>query len=285
MDFIFKDLDDAIWLHEYFIKKNHTTWFHETIFQNQKQFSLTVNVDLVSIKDIQAGIIQFIIMKKRIDWIRDILKEYFYYKEDTEQNNILDIVIEMFNGERKELTNIIGPIDDRAMIEGAIFPLFEQYDPISFDSLIKFRLKTYFERLVQYVEIAIDEYKMEQEYQVFVQTLRDYLSSREPKLEIIRIFFGENGKFYNKHFKEITKKEIADLMDRRLLTNHPVYIDSVTIAPLLSIAPKKIYLYIDSSENGLIRTIQNIFEERVILLRKEQFEIEKNSLSDYTLNQ
>lgn len=73
-------------------------------------------------------------------------------------------------------------------------------------------------------------------------------------------------------------------MDRRLLTNHPIYIDSVTIAPLLSIAPTKIYVYIDSEENGLIRTIQNIFEERVILLKKEHFAKDKQLVMKNMIN-
>ncbi|MGE6259312.1 putative sporulation protein YtxC [Heyndrickxia sporothermodurans] len=278
MDFIFKNMEDAIWLHEYFIKRNQMFWFHESFFQNQKQYFITADEDTVPLKDVQVGFFQFIIKKKRIDWIKDILKEYFYYKEESEQNNIIDIVIDMLNGERKELTDIIGKINEEEMIMEAIFPLIKHQESISFDSVIKFRLKDYFEKLIQYVEMAIDEYKMEQEYQVFIQTLRDYLSTREPKLETVRILLEDNSIFYNTHFKEITKQELTDLMDRRLLTNHPIYIDSVTIAPLLSIAPRKIYLYNDSLDNGLIRTIQNIFEERVILLKKEQFKKGKSSI-------
>ncbi|MGE8206352.1 putative sporulation protein YtxC [Heyndrickxia sp. NPDC080065] len=283
MDFIFKEIDDAIWLHEYFIKRNKNVWFHETIFQNQKQYFLTIDVNVVPKEEVKSGFIKFIIMKKRVDWVKDILKEYFYYKEDSEQNNILDIVIEMFNGERKELTNNIGKMNDEEMIQEAIFPLFEQHESVSFDSLIKFRLKKYFDQLIQYVEMAIDEYKMEQEYQVFIQMLRDYLHKREPLMNTIRIYFGSKVRFYNEQFKELSREEISDLLDRRLLTNHPVYIDSVTIAPLLSIAPKNIYLYVDSEENGLNRTIQNIFEERVVLLRKEQFWLEKSTLADDTV--
>ncbi|QQZ10643.1 putative sporulation protein YtxC [Heyndrickxia vini] len=285
MDFIFKELEDAIWLHEYFIKRDKTVWFHETIFQNQKQYFLSIDINLLSNTDIQEGFIQFILLKKRLDWVRDILNEYFYYKEESEQNNILDIVIEMFNGEREELTNIIGVINDEEMIQEAVFSLLEQHESVSFDSLLKFRLKAYFERLIHYVEMAIDEYKMEQEYQVFVQMLRDYLAKREPKMKIVRIYFEGYGKFFDEHFKEITKKDMNELMDRRLLTNHPVYIDSVTIAPLLSIAPTMIYVYIDSEENGLIRTLRNIFEERIILLKKEQFARDKQIVMKNTINQ
>lgn len=277
MDFIFKYLDDAVWLHEYFIKNDKEIWFHETIFQNQKQYFLTIDLSTISIENVQEGFIQFIIQKKRNDWVKDILGEYFFYKEEEEQNNILEIVIDMFNGDRPELTSIIGGINETKTIRQAISALLEQYDTVSFDSLTKFRLKEYYEQIIVYVELAIDEYKMEQEYQVFIQMLRDYLQNRDAKLNAVRIYFEEYSIFYNEQFQEMTKNEISNLMDRRLLTNHPIYIDSVTIAPLLSIAPKKIYLYADSFDNGLIRTLQNIFEERIILAKKDQFWQEKTA--------
>lgn len=61
------------------------------------------------------------------------------------------------------------------------------------------------------------------------------------------------------------------MIDRKLLSNHPVYVDSVTIAPLLSIAPSAIYLYSDDFEQPLVRTIRNIFEERLELSSIEAF--------------
>lgn len=61
------------------------------------------------------------------------------------------------------------------------------------------------------------------------------------------------------------------LVDRRLLFNHPVYIDSAVIAPLLSIAPNEILLYTDSEEKAIIRTLLNIFEERLKILPLADF--------------
>lgn len=56
------------------------------------------------------------------------------------------------------------------------------------------------------------------------------------------------------------------MIDRKLLVNHPVYVDSASIAPLLSIAPTTIFLYTKDPEEALVRTIKNIFEERVSIL-------------------
>lgn len=65
------------------------------------------------------------------------------------------------------------------------------------------------------------------------------------------------------------------MIDRKLLSNHPVYVDSATIAPLLSIAPSVVYVYTNDSEQPLVRTIKNIFEERVAVFRIECFNLKK----------
>jgi putative sporulation protein YtxC len=132
------------------------------------------------------------------------------------------------------------------------------------------------EKLEKYVEISIDEYKMEQEYQIFIQTLRDFVSSRAPKLSHLHIVLGEEVVFYDEHFRVITRSELMKMIDRKLLFNHPVYVDSTTIAPLLSITPSTFCLYTTDLELPLVRTIKNIFEERVIVESIKDFEDKKN---------
>ena len=58
------------------------------------------------------------------------------------------------------------------------------------------------------MEISIDEYKMEQEYQMFVQTLRDFLSIGNPKWTCLHLLFDEEITFYNEQFEEIKRGEL-----------------------------------------------------------------------------
>lgn len=68
-----------------------------------------------------------------------------------------------------------------------------------------FRLGKYYERLKGYVEAAIDEYKMEQEYQTFIQSLRDYVTRKEPVLDHVRIV--HDGHFVLWELKYISERE------------------------------------------------------------------------------
>lgn len=131
----------------------------------------------------------------------------------------------------------------------------------SFDSFVTFRLRPFINRLEKYVELSIDEYKMEQEYQMFIQTLRDFISSRSAQKNSLHLLIDEEVMFFNEHFSEIKRIELTKMIDRKLLFNHPVYVDSTTIAPLLSIAPQFIFYILK------IRT-NHLFERSKTFLRK-----------------
>jgi putative sporulation protein YtxC len=212
---------------------------------------------------IKESVYEFIALKKRDDWFREILSERFFYTDPNEQEQILEIIYSVIEGSREDLANFLQETDEKKYVFQAIDEFFKGSVSFSFDSFVVFRLKPFRDKLQNYVELAIDEYKLEQEYQMFVQTLREFLLGRPAQQETIHLILDEETTFYNHDFIEMKRNELIKGIDRKLLGNHPIYVDSVTIAPLLSMAPTQIYLYTNQPEQPLVRTIRNIFEERV----------------------
>lgn len=208
---------------------------------------------------------EFITNIKRDDWFREILKNHYFYEDLEVQQQIIDIIYSILEGQREDLTSFLKHSNEDPNIRAAIEHIFQADISFSFDSFLKFRLRPYLQSLEGYVEIAIDEYKMEQEYQMFVQMLRDFLINREPKMDVLHLLFDEEITFYNDQLVEMKRAELTRLIDRKLLVNHPVYVDSASIAPLLSLAPTTIFLYTKDPDEPLVRTIKNIFEERVTI--------------------
>lgn len=217
------------------------------------------------ITKVKNAFCEFIVKVKRDDWFKGILTEQFYYDDPEEQQQIIEIVYSILEGQREDLTVFLKETIEEEIVMEAVDQMFQENISFSFDSFLKFRLRTYFQLLESYVELSIDEYKMELEYQMFVQMLREFLANREPKMEILHLLFDEEITFFNHEFEEIKRAELIKLIDRKLLVNHPVYVDSASIAPLLSLAPTTIYLYTNHPDAPLVRTIKNIFEERVII--------------------
>ena len=270
-EIIFKQNGDAKNLQKFLEKESCDTLLHETLFQNQLHYIVSINKQENELL-ILDGLFQFIMKIKRLEWAAFILSEYYLYKDPHEQEQILAIIGEMLSGEREELTSLIKEWNEEAYLENNLKTLLFSDEPVHFDSFVKFRLKDLHERMVMYVEKAIDEYKLEQDYQMFVQMLRDYLASKDNQQGTIHLYFSScDLLFFNGELKEMKRNELLSIVDKRLLTNHPVYVDSYTIAPLLSMAPKLINVYCTEPELKLIRTIQNIFEERVRILPLSSF--------------
>ncbi|RID83305.1 putative sporulation protein YtxC [Mesobacillus zeae] len=249
------------------------------ILLHEGRNSITILTSSLLEKDFQhirKGFYEFILIHKREDFFRLILAERFYYTEAEEQEQILEIIHSVLEGKREELQSFLSGPDESQLIKAAIDEIMEGNISFSFDSFARFRLKPFFDKLYTYAEIAIDEYKMEQEYQVFIQTLRGFLSGRAPVKDHLHVLVVDDETvFYDEHYHELKRSELFRMIDRKLLVNHPVYVDSVTIAPLLSIAPSSIYLYSDQPDQPLVRTIQNIFEERVIVRAEPDFRKQK----------
>ncbi|PFA61830.1 putative sporulation protein YtxC [Bacillus sp. AFS015802] len=273
IEFIFKQKSDAIKLQEYLNKEFIQSWFHETLFQHKRHYNLTIEVSpfFKEREKLFNGVTRFVLNDKCMDWSESVLRENYFYEDSDEINQILEIVSEMRMGERPELIELIGEWDEGGYVRDSLEHLLEGKAPISFDSFSKFRLKKLEERLLLMVDLAIDEYKMEQEYQMFVHMLREYLASREQKVLTIHLYStGYGFRFFDEDMKELTRQDLTKAIDKRLLTNHPLYVDSYTIAPLLSLAPRKIHVY-GNGDHQLVRTLQNIFEERIELLPLNYF--------------
>ncbi|MFL6561302.1 MAG: putative sporulation protein YtxC [Bacillus sp. (in: firmicutes)] len=222
-----------------------------------------LSIEIMTI--VKHAFYEFITKIKRDDWFREILNNRYFYEDLEEQQQIIEIIYSILEGEREDLTVFLNESNDETNIRSAIEYIFQDNISFSFESFLKFRLRPYLQSLEGYVEIAIDEYKMEQEYQMFVQMLRGFLVNREPKMDVLHLLFDEEITFYNNQLVEMKRAELTRLIDRKLLVNHPVYVDSASIAPLLSLAPTTIFLYTKNPDEPLVRTIKNIFEERVTI--------------------
>ncbi|WP_071395991.1 putative sporulation protein YtxC [Bacillus tuaregi] len=214
---------------------------------------------------VKKSLCQFMLTVKLNDWLRHMLATHYHYRDEEEQQQIIEIVHSVLEGKMEELTVFLPKMNIKDYLSSLIHDWFQEHAGIfAFDSFVTFRLRNFHNELKKYVELSLDEYKLEQEYQMFIQTLRDFLVDREPKLKHLHVLVSDAITFFNEQFEEIKRAELAKMVDRRLLINHPVYIDSVTIAPLLSIAPAQIYIYTDDPDQPIVRTIRNIFEERII---------------------
>jgi putative sporulation protein YtxC len=271
----FQESLDALKLYERLCSEQQEQTINYIDVLYDQENIITICIDKMSNEVVDSFIIpvltSFFIEVKEDVWMLSIMEELFFYSDFEERQQILEIARSIIEGERKGIPIVSDLVPREELISAALRTLL--IDPISFsfESFIKFRLKDYSDRLLQYVEVSIDEYKLEQEYQNFIQNLRDYISERGSKLEHINIFHSDQFILFNEHLSEMKRDELLKYIDRKLIQNHPMYIDSSVLAPLVSMNPITINLYTNQVDHGMVQTIRNIFQERVHIYSKRDF--------------
>ncbi len=212
----------------------------------------------------------FLLEEKTLSVLEQIIVGKFFYREREEIEAIIEIASSIIDGERSVNGDAAFDREKRSIEEG-LQSILEGRVSFSFDSFTTFRLKSFHHTLEKYVVKAIDEYKLEQDYQNFIATLRDCLIGQESKFISLHLVNRDGFHFYDHTFTKLDRPEINRLIDRRLLAKSSLFLDTVILAPLLSIAPVNLYIYTDDKEEGLIQTISRIFEERAMVLPLSSF--------------
>ncbi|MFS0865227.1 putative sporulation protein YtxC [Fredinandcohnia sp. 179-A 10B2 NHS] len=273
----FQENTDAKKIYKSFLAKTGALSidYIDVLQENENVVSITTTTE--DVQNIVQGIVipvitEFIIRYKEDQWLLTIIEELFYFTDIEEKKQILEITKMILDGNMPDLPSIQNVTPRKQVIAEALLDFMKVPISFSFESFLKFRLRTYNDSLIQFVETAIDEYKLEQEYQTFIQGLRDFQEKREPLFDQLHILHDEQFFFFNEEFTEIKREELLKYIDRRLILRQPMYIDSSVLAPLVSISPKSIYIYTDDMDSGMVQTILNIFFEKVTIYPKKYFE-------------
>lgn len=218
------------------------------------------------------AVIRFIVDVKEEKWILSILEESFLYRDQDERTQILHIVHSLLDGKLRDIPYRGLEKERQCLLEASLKGFVQDPLSFSFDSYVKFRLKHYMSYLVRLTELAIDEYKLEQEYQTFVEMLRQHVYTRKSRLSCLHLVYNGSFTFYDESGSRLNQEKLVQYIDESIVYNQEQYIDPNVIAPLLSIAPKTIYLYTSHIDHNMVITIRNVFQERVIVHTIGEFE-------------
>lgn len=212
---------------------------------------------------------------------KEILKEIFRYSDEQEISEILLIMEEIIRGKRKDIPH--QPKDQRKeLLEEEFFIFLHETTSFTLTSFFRFRLKKYKQLLQSFLELAIDEYKMEQEYQSLIEEWRTYVQKRKTLCETIYLYEHPDGfQMFTDVFEEISFEKLPSLIDENLYRYEELQQTPPLLASLLTLSPKRIILYTKQSDSLFIQTIQNIFQESVIIKSKSLFLKEKTRVLDF----
>lgn len=226
------------------------------------------------------ALVQFIIKTKQTEWCASILQDTFFYEEREERNHILHMAHSILSGKRKGIKNNLSYKEAEILVTSSLKGWLSDPLSFSFSSYTKFRLRKYRQFLYRLMEMAIDEYKLEQDYQMFIEALRQKVNGRKSRLSALHLLFQNSFIFYNEKGFRLKQEQLVQYIDEDVFSEKDMYIDTNVIAPLLSIAPEAIHIYTKEQDHNMIVTIQNVFQERVKLHTLDEFEVGVKSLKN-----
>lgn len=275
IEIFFNEPTDAAYVHERLqkrLKKQSRPYFLRRHKMNTVLITFPQNAEDIIKSTLVPTLVQFILLQKEDKWIQSILHTSFFYEED-EQHQIIPIAQSLLRGTRRSVPNQKKIRRSKHLITNALFNYLKDGISFSFDSFITFRLKEYYKQLIYVCEIAIDEYKLENEYQNLIENLRQQVLKTDALLPNVHIVYDGKFSVYDHLLLPLSRevlKAYGNLVENR------EYIDNELILPLAAIAPKRIHLYTSTVDLALIVSLQNIFQERVHIHTLQEFSQEKS---------
>ncbi|TMW71681.1 putative sporulation protein YtxC [Alteribacter natronophilus] len=199
-------------------------------------------------------------------WLEEVVRGRFFYEEAGEAEAIIELAGELLAGEHREISleNSLPAL--QRTLYSHFYTVLNEADRFSYASFILFRLREMKNDLTECVEWAIDEYKMEQEYQTMVEACREYLRDNPPMFDSVHVNLDDEPvSFFDEEGSQFSQSKILGLLDDEVTFDGSLPVSERIISPLVSMAPGQVNLYCSGKEDEgyVIRTLMAIFEERV----------------------
>lgn len=200
--------------------------------------------------------------------LKEMIEHAFFYSDASEQKEILSITKSIIRGEIEGIPNVKHLPNLNGLIRrqwNAILEVKTEF--LEFESFIKFRLKEYLATLLKIVECAIDEYKLELEYQMFVEQLRTCITKQRSfsKTDIVIIFEQETVLLFDEQQNQLSHTDLMMFHEKALRLTNVSNLDERLLGPLIGLSPSSARIYAYDIDHPLLQTIKNIFQEKVTI--------------------
>lgn len=206
---------------------------------------------------------EYVIETKEDAWLIEIAEELFYFTDAEEQQQIVAIAQSILQGDRKGIPSMKPHFDRRAFLYGAFAAHLDPETTFYYEPFLTFRLKEYGEVLIDCIELAIDEYLMEQDYQTMIENLRHYIRLTPAQRPMVHIIHDGMFSFYDEHFRKLTPDEMEYYVKQELVFETNLDLSEMVISPLVSMAPGHVHVFTNEPDDSIILSIQSIFQERL----------------------
>lgn len=185
-----------------------------------------------------------------------LISNYFYFSEP-DRREILNYCNELLESTQKD------KMLRENIVFSACFDYIKENKYLILDGFICFRLKQYMKELDEIVDIAVDKFVIDREYNEFTSLLNLYVNTKEPEAEVIHLIYqSQESILLNENMQIIDTS--SNIFDAKYLSDITFSSNDYALNALLNLLPQNLYVHlIDGVKDEFIETIELIFDERI----------------------
>lgn len=214
-------------------------------------------------QNLGAAIAEYICDVDEPQMIRRIISRDYHYRNPEESKEIQRYAYYLLEDSDAEAEEPHLRRKDRMAKQISYYLLKNRF--LAVDGYFLFRMKRYQQVLAKLVEHAVDEYRLDQEYQEFIQLLKYFVTVQRPKVSLVHVFHTQKRQFHllSADGTPLQIKEaddsIQEMMDPGMSQEDRI------VSNLLTASPERVVLHTGYPEENVIRTLLQIFEDRIVV--------------------
>lgn len=188
--------------------------------------------------------------------LKELININYFYFSDFEKQSILNNCNELLNSEFSKRE------DANQLIYIELLKYVIENKSVYLDGFVNFRLYKYIELLDEIVDLSVNAFIIEREYNEFISLLKLYIDSKESSIDLIHLIYMNNESILIDDEKNIISVD-KNILNAAYLSDISFSSNDFTLNTLLSILPQKIIIHIIDKEDEFINTLKLIFGNKV----------------------
>lgn len=194
--------------------------------------------------------------------IKKIINFDYFYFEEYEKKIIIQNCCEIIESSEYEQIS-----KEKEYIHEAVLQYVIENNSMILEGFVNFRIKEYIKYLDSIVDIAVNKYIIEKEYNEFISLLRMYINSKKSNIKNLHLIYGKSELTIldeNKNIVPLCK----EIYNAKFLSDIIFSENDYALNTLLTLLPQRIEIHLLDSEDEFIKTVKLIFEDRVYICRE-----------------
>ena len=136
----------------------------------------------------------------------------------------------------------------------------KQNKALVLEGFVNFRLQNYLKNLDYVIDIAVNKYITDKEYNEFVNMLKLYISITPPSSPLVHLIYTKKKSILlDKEKNVIPVDEEDSIFNAKYLSDITFSLNDYTLNKLLTLMPKRLIIHLDNKSDEFINTLKLVF--------------------------